>query len=338
MKKTLFALAIMACASAAFATNDNNPPSSTTTCTGTGNCSGNPTVGDNRNGQVVGNGQIANGGISRANSNSTSSATTGASTSSAAGGASTSTSSATGGAGGSSTAVAAGGQGGSGGSGGQGGSATGGSATGGSATGGSASVGNTSASIGNTTAVGGSVGNTTAASSSGGNTLTGGANTSSVNGVAGVNGGINISTVDANSLEVAKVNAAAAVQAAKELADVKVRNTPNAGIANLTSSNDTCMGSVTAGGSAPGIGLSFGTTYKDDNCVMLKNSRELWNMGMKAAALALMCTDKANRDALEVTGYTCPQTEKANKERVSTATQPQYTDPIVRARMGLAPL
>jgi len=47
---------------------------------------------------------------------------------------------------------------------------------------------------------------------------------------------------------------------------------------------------------------------------MLKNSRELWNMGMKSAALARMCMDKKNREALELTGFVCPQAKKAQDE------------------------
>jgi hypothetical protein len=86
-----------------------------------------------------------------------------------------------------------------------------------------------------------------------------------------------------------------------------VKNVPAIFAGALTSSNDTCMGSTTAGGAGPGFGISFGTTWTDNNCKMLKNSRELWNMGMKAAALALMCkNDDSVREALEVTGYTCP--------------------------------
>jgi hypothetical protein len=46
---------------------------------------------------------------------------------------------------------------------------------------------------------------------------------------------------------------------------------------------------------------------------MLKNARELWNMGMKAAALALFCTDDNNRMALEITGFVCPQTQRAQQ-------------------------
>lgn len=76
-------------------------------------------------------------------------------------------------------------------------------------------------------------------------------------------------------------------------------------------------------------------------------------MGMKAAAMALMCTDAANREALEITGYECPQTarDKKNTQKVSAVSLPpstststsaagqeNVTDPYIRSRMGLAPL
>ena len=93
-----------------------------------------------------------------------------------------------------------------------------------------------------------------------------------------------------------------------------VRNTPSVNGPSLVSSNDTCMGSASGSANVPGFGLSVGKTYTDTNCVMLKNSRELWNMGMKCAALELMCTDSANKEALELTGFECPQTTKAKKD------------------------
>lgn len=74
----------------------------------------------------------------------------------------------------------------------------------------------------------------------------------------------------------------------------------------ISSSNDTCMGSSSAGVSTVSIGVSMGTTWRDENCVMLKNSRELWNMGFKNAAIARMCMDPNNAMALEVAGITCP--------------------------------
>jgi hypothetical protein len=74
----------------------------------------------------------------------------------------------------------------------------------------------------------------------------------------------------------------------------------------LTSSNDTCMGSSSFGAQAVAFGLSFGRSYTDDNCLMLKNARELWNMGYRGAALARLCMDEHNRSALEASGVNCP--------------------------------
>ena len=115
-----------------------------------------------------------------------------------------------------------------------------------------------------------------------------------------------------------------------------VKNVPSVSGPPLVSSNDTCMGSTSGSVNVAGFGAGLGTTWTDQNCKMLKNSRELWNMGMKAAALALMCTDPANREALELTGFKCPQ--RKPEQQVVQGDGERYTDPIVRARLGLPPL
>jgi hypothetical protein len=74
----------------------------------------------------------------------------------------------------------------------------------------------------------------------------------------------------------------------------------------LSSSNDTCMGSTSVGASAVAFSVSFGSSWTDNNCLMLKNAREMWNMGFRGAALARMCMDDLNRQALEATGIVCP--------------------------------
>lgn len=74
----------------------------------------------------------------------------------------------------------------------------------------------------------------------------------------------------------------------------------------IVSSNDTCMGSTSIAGAAASFGFSAGTTWTDTNCVMLKNSREMWNMGFKGAALARLCMDPLNKEAFEATGINCP--------------------------------
>ena len=88
--------------------------------------------------------------------------------------------------------------------------------------------------------------------------------------------------------------------------DTTVRNVPAMGTTLLTTSNDTCMGSTSGSVVMAGFGIGGGSTYVDNDCKRLKNAREFWNMGMKAASLALMCNDPDNRQALEVTGYACP--------------------------------
>jgi hypothetical protein len=95
----------------------------------------------------------------------------------------------------------------------------------------------------------------------------------------------------------------------------------------IVSSNDTCMGSSSAGISTVSIGISMGTTCRDDNCVMLKNSRELWNMGLRNAAVARMCMDTENSLALEVTGVTCPDFDAARAKRNSN--QPRTNTAMV---------
>ena len=85
-----------------------------------------------------------------------------------------------------------------------------------------------------------------------------------------------------------------------------IKNVPNPNAPALTTSNDTCMGSTSGSVTIAGFGIGGGTTWTDTNCKRLKNSRELWNMGMRAASLALLCMDADNRTALQQTGYTCP--------------------------------
>ena len=94
-----------------------------------------------------------------------------------------------------------------------------------------------------------------------------------------------------------------------------MKNVPSVNGPNLTTSNDTCMGSSSGSANGPGFGVSFGTTWTDEHCKRLKMSRELWNKGMKAASLAMDCMDPAARVALEITGSKCPQSMTVEERR-----------------------
>jgi hypothetical protein len=100
-----------------------------------------------------------------------------------------------------------------------------------------------------------------------------------------------------------------------------LKNTPSVNGPALVSSNDTCMGSTSGSLNIAGLGFGGGSTWTDTNCRRLKNARELWNMGMKPAALAIMCMDSENKEALELTGYLCPVKPQA-KPQVKAETDP----------------
>jgi hypothetical protein len=76
--------------------------------------------------------------------------------------------------------------------------------------------------------------------------------------------------------------------------------------AALATSEDTCMGSSSIGGQAVSFGLTIGTTWTDDNCQRLKNSRQLVALGYHRAATSLMCFDDSVREAMNLAGTPCP--------------------------------
>ncbi|MFC7287581.1 histidine kinase [Herminiimonas glaciei] len=128
--------------------------------------------------------------------------------------------------------------------------------------------------------------------------------------------------------------------------DYTVKNVPTSAPPALTTTlSDTCMGSVSLGVSAVGFGVTGGMTMVDEACVRRLDSREFRAMGMNDVALALLCQSDANRKAIEATGRTCPSVPKqaaaGEVQTYSVSAQnssEQYTDPVVRKRMGLEPL
>jgi hypothetical protein len=54
------------------------------------------------------------------------------------------------------------------------------------------------------------------------------------------------------------------------------------------------------------LGISAGTTFTEDNCIRLKNAKTLYDMGMKVAAVSVMCQDQKVFDAMMHAGTPCP--------------------------------
>ncbi len=87
----------------------------------------------------------------------------------------------------------------------------------------------------------------------------------------------------------------------------------------LTTSNDTCMGSTSAGAQGLLFGVSFGTTWTDADCITRKDARFIHNAGHRIVALSLMCGKEAVRAAIARAGTpeqmaACSITEMELKE------------------------
>lgn len=70
--------------------------------------------------------------------------------------------------------------------------------------------------------------------------------------------------------------------------------------------NDLCTVGVAGAVQTQILGISAGTTFTEENCVRLKKSKTLYDMGMKVAAVSVMCQDKAVFDAMMMAGTPCP--------------------------------
>ena len=78
--------------------------------------------------------------------------------------------------------------------------------------------------------------------------------------------------------------------------------TPTMNISN----SDLCTVGVAGAVQTQILGISMGTTVRDMNCEKLKNAKTLYDMGMKVAAVSVMCQDRRVFDAMQMAGTPCP--------------------------------
>lgn len=80
-----------------------------------------------------------------------------------------------------------------------------------------------------------------------------------------------------------------------------------------------CMGGTSAGGSGTGFGLSFGTSWTDDECNTRETARLFHSLGMVSDALAVLCSS----------AYAAAAPSCAGREK------PCHADEIVAKRLGV---
>jgi len=72
------------------------------------------------------------------------------------------------------------------------------------------------------------------------------------------------------------------------------------------SNSDICTSGISGAVQTQILGISSGETVRDQNCERLKISKTLYDMGMKVAAVSVLCQDRRVYDAMGMAGTPCP--------------------------------
>jgi hypothetical protein len=83
---------------------------------------------------------------------------------------------------------------------------------------------------------------------------------------------------------------------------------PSAITPQISASNsDLCTVGVAGAVQTQILGISAGRTVRDMNCEKLKNAKVMYDMGMKVAAVSVMCQDERIFSAMLNAGTPCPK-------------------------------
>ncbi len=74
----------------------------------------------------------------------------------------------------------------------------------------------------------------------------------------------------------------------------------------VINNSDVCKSAASAAIQTQILGFASGITITDENCERLKLARSTYGMGMKVAAVSLLCQDARVFDAMWMAGTPCP--------------------------------
>lgn len=120
-------------------------------------------------------------------------------------------------------------------------------------------------------------------------------------------GAVSSSYVSSEAVGEASADNSVAVDASdRSSTNVRYKEAANSAIAGpLVTSNNTCMGSTTAGGQGLSFGFSLGSTWVDQDCVRRLDAAFLAKIGAGGAAKELMCQKQEIRAAYAAAGKPC---------------------------------
>jgi len=90
--------------------------------------------------------------------------------------------------------------------------------------------------------------------------------------------------------------------------DTTVRSPPPTAISPQisTGTGDLCTIGVSGAVQTQILGISVGKVFTEENCLRLKNAKTMYDMGMKVAAVSVMCQDASVKLAMKNAGTPCP--------------------------------
>ena len=119
-----------------------------------------------------------------------------------------------------------------------------------------------------------------------------------------------------------------------------------------TSNSDLCTVGVSGAVQTQILGISTGQAYRDANCERLKIAKVLYDMGMKVAAVSVMCQDFRTWDAMQKAGTPCPimgkigteaeelwkknKREIPKKENLKTMDRGEFLNTLLNGIVGVA--
>ena len=96
----------------------------------------------------------------------------------------------------------------------------------------------------------------------------------------------------------------------------RIKTAPPSAIAPsiMSYSQDLCTTGASSAVQTQFFGVSSGRSVRDENCERLKNSKALYDMGMKVAAVALLCENPGVWRSMMQAGTPCPYKGKIGEE------------------------
>ena len=110
---------------------------------------------------------------------------------------------------------------------------------------------------------------------------------------------------------------------------------PSAVIPTMNNTNsDLCTVGVAGAVQTQILGISAGGSVRDMNCEKLKNANVLYDMGMKVAAVSVMCQDKRVFDAMMMAGTPCPYDGMIGLDAKAAWTANEEVQPVEEETQG----